>query len=258
MTQATLTGAKLYGVSRFGIETKGLICQSLDLAPEGNTRQIYQFTAETAVKFFAQTIPTLEITIDAPLTLNASVILAAVYEKLATIYPAIKQPPSIKVSSRRTVLNFELDSNEELFPAAYTAIFPFEDCPPNHRHLLALLRMLKLDNGPQLDLIGRNRIQAIKKSLSQTISSLSVITFPLDTLQGETASFFQAPTRTVLINSSKLTLEIYNNPHFGYFTRDGNGMADKPTSIQAISPNVDTLIEFIASESYLPEPNQEK
>ena len=258
LTGATLTGAKLYGVSRFGIETKGLICNSLDLSPEGDIPQIYQFTtAETAAKFFNQSIPTLEINVAADLTLNGSVILAAVYEKLAKIYPAVKKPPSIKVSSRRTVLNFELDSNEELFPAAYTAIFPFEDCPPNQRYLVAFLRMLKLDNHPELDSFTRQRIQEIKQSFSQVISSLSVITFPLDTLEAETARFFQAPTRTILINSSKVTLEIYSNPNFGYLTRDAHAIADEPTSVQAILPKVKTLIEFITAGNHLLEQSQE-
>ncbi len=255
LTYAILTGAKIYGTSRFGIKTKNITCEWVDMSAEGDRSRIYDLTPQTAKKFFNETAPKIRIVVEAALNLKSNLVLATVYEKIAKSYPVIKQPPSIEVKPRRTILTFQLDGNDTLFPAAYLAIFPFGDRQLTHRHLIKLLKNLKLEEYKELNLIDRQRIQDLKITLNEVISRLAPVKpLPLESFPQETAKFFQAPTQTILINSNEKPLEIYHHPDFGKhillnseYQSDNHEKAETISQIQL--PSNKTLIQFIISDS---------
>jgi uncharacterized protein YjbI with pentapeptide repeats len=253
LTRAMLTGAKIYGTSRFGIKTKNIICDWVDLSSEGDRSKIYDLTPQTIKKFFNETAPKIKITIEAPLNLKSNLVLATVYEKITKSCSIIKQPPSIQILSHRTVLTFTLEHNDQLFSAAYLAIFPFSDRPLTHRHLVQLLKSLKVNEYKQLNLIDRQRMQDLKIALNDAISRLAPIKpLPLESFPPETAHFFQAPTQTILLNSHEQPLEIYHHPNFGRHLINSQLSEDNQEEIETIGkiqlPSLKTLIDFIITD----------
>jgi uncharacterized protein YjbI with pentapeptide repeats len=254
LTRAILTGAKIYGISRFGIKTKNIICDWVDLSSEGDRSKIYDLKADTIDKFFNETAPKIKINVEAALNLKSNLVLATVYEKITKSYPIIKQPPSIEVKSHRTILTFQLENNDQIFSAAYLAIFPFGDRQVTHRHLVQLLKSLKANQFKQLNLIDRQRMQELKITLNDTISRLAPIKpLPLESFPIETARFFQAPTQTILINSQDQSLEIYHHPNFGrHLVSNSELLSHNSEETEAIAkiklPSLKTLIEFIIAD----------
>ncbi|MBZ8178973.1 MAG: pentapeptide repeat-containing protein [Oscillatoria sp. PMC 1051.18] len=260
LTGATLTGAKLYAVSRFGLKTEGMTCEWVDLSPEGDRSEIYHFTSERAKKFFNETLPTVEILIDAPLDFHAHVAIASIYQQIVSLYPGIKRPPTIEVSSRRTAITFSVDSNDRLFTTAYLAVIPFADAQASHRNLIALVHTLQSQDRNVLSLRKYQRIKQISISLNRAIAKLNQFELPnLDRLPAESANFFQAPTQTVLTNSNDQTLEIYRRPVFGKRLMQQSNLyhrakkTSQSRSSEATLPSVKTAIEFIRE---LDEPEQ--
>lgn len=215
LTGANLTGAKLYGVSRFGVEVKDLICEWVDLSFEGNGSRIHPLNAQTIESFFNESIPKVQIFINAPITIKANAILANLYEKIAKIYPALKKPPSLEIGFRKTTFSFELSNNEQLFTIAYLAIFLFSDRTVVHRYLTSILKKIKLEDYQKLTILDRKRIQQLNITFNKLTNQLtSFKDLQLDYLPLETSRFFQAPTQTILVNSSSEKLEVYQSPSF--------------------------------------------
>lgn len=215
LTGANLTGAKLYGVSRFGLDVKDLICDWVDLSFEGNNSRIHSLNRETIESFFNESIPTVQIFINAPITLKANAILATFFEKVSKIYPALKKPPSLEVSFRKTTISFELNNNEQLFPVAYLAIFFFNDRTVVHRYLTSILKKIKLEDYQKLTILDRKRIQQLNITFNKLTNQLtSFKELQLEYLPLETARFFQAPSQTILVNSTRQQLEVYQSPSF--------------------------------------------
>ena len=259
LTGATLTGARLYGVSRFGLKTEGLVCEWVDLSPSGDRDQIYKFTPEKIKSFFEETLPTVQINIDAHLDFNANLALAAIYRQISLVYPGLNNPPTIEVKGRKTTLTFRVDSNDQLFIIAYLAVFPFSDAIATRHNLIGIVHSLQSQNLDQVNLQKRQGMQKLGKTLVQVIRTLkSLNVHRLDSLLAQSASFFQAPTHIVLTNSSSKKMDLYRHPHFGKRWLRGSVAQEEPVMVmrakeKAKTPSLNTAINFIKEFDY-PEP----
>lgn len=252
LSGATLTGAKLYGVSRFGLKTDGMICEWVDVSPHGDHTQLHRFEPEDSKKFFNQTPPTVRIVIDAPLDQEANFALANAYHQIALQYAGLSQPPSIAVGYRRTVLTFRVENDEQLFPTAYVAILPFENAAATQRNIITLIKQIRAHATSHLSIPELRRIQQLSTTLSQTLNQVHAIElskiFP--TMERR-ASFFNAPTHTILLNSSDQSLSVYHDPSFGKrFMNSANTTnqktsADQGNSSQFAIPPLNIVVDFI-------------
>lgn len=243
LSGANLTGAKLYSVSRFGLKTDGIICEWLDLSPDGDRTQIFRFSPEDLRKFFHQTLPTIQIIIDAPLDHESHIILSTAYYKIAQKYPPLSQPPTIKVGRRRTMLTFAMDNDNNLFCAAFAAILPFLDSEETQRSIVRFLQMLQINNSQNYPPREQIKLQKIAEFLTAKLSQTFQIKLIKPTLNiPKRLRFFHAPTQTVLSNSSDQTLPVYNHPNFGKHWIKSSNMSD-PDEIMSIQPVKYTLPE---------------
>jgi len=251
LSGANLTGAKLHSVSRFGLKTEGIICEWLDLSPDGDRTQIRRLNPEEVRKFFHQTLPTIQIIIDAPLDHESHIILANSYYKIAQKYPPLSQPPTIKVGHRRTMLTFAMENDNQLFSAAFAAILPFVDSEATQKNIVRFLQILQGDNPNILPAKDKIIIQEIANFLTAGLSQ----TFQIKLLKSslnipKRLKFFQAPTQTVLCNSSDQTLPVYNHPSFGkHWIKSANfADPDEITSIQSVKytlPETSIISNFV-------------
>src|SRR5919202_3151404 len=251
LTGAALTGAKLYAVSRFGLKTEGMICEWVDLSPEGDSSEIFYLSSENSQNFFNQTMPTVRIIVDAPLDFKANLALASIYLQIAQVYPAISKAPSLEVGVRRTTLTFRIERDADLLTIAYFAILPFKDAAATHRNIIALLKTLQSQDLENLGSKEQQRIRQLITTLSQAIEQIKAIE-PLKVAASLIGSvdFFQAPTNTVITNSSDKTLNIYYHSAFGkhlmsqanWLDSSKNGVLQTPESTL---PPAEKVIEFI-------------
>ncbi|HEY9729641.1 MAG TPA: pentapeptide repeat-containing protein [Chroococcales cyanobacterium] len=252
LTGATLTGAKLYAVSRFGLKTDGITCEWLDLSPEGDKSKIVHLSStENSKKFFSNTLPTVRIVVDAPLDLDANLALASTYHQMAQLYPALKKAPSLKVGVRRTLLTFHIESNAELFTIAYLAIFPFSDAVATHRNITALVNLLRSPELGTMEIEDREQIERCTTALQNAIAQLEAIN-PLQVNSELLASnsFFQAPTNTMVTNSSDRSLSVYYHPAFGQPILNQPSLlshfqTDSMQTPETALPSLETIVEFI-------------
>jgi uncharacterized protein YjbI with pentapeptide repeats len=256
LSGATLTGAKLHGVLRFGVKTEGLLCEWVDLSPNGDQSEIYHLTNDRIKSFFHETPPTVRVTIDAPFDLEAHYALAATYYQVGKRLKFALNPPNIRVGRRRTTLSFEMRHDSQLFIAAYAAITPFKDADHAHDNLRSLIGILQSaqtehlqpeENGQAYSSFIAPWIREIVEQFMQTVQPLQ---FPpeLDSILRK-LKFFHAATQTTLITSSNQTLTLYNHSGFGKrITNASNGIETwEPTLDTPIAslPSIDTLVEFI-------------
>jgi hypothetical protein len=249
LSGATLTGAKLYDVLRFGIKTEGIICEWVDLSPNGDQSNIRRLGAEANRTFFHETPPTVRIVIDARFDLDAHYALAAAYRYLAKTAPVKLTPPNIQTGRRRTTLTFELKSDDQLFLTAYVTILPFGDAVHTQTNLLTYLQQLNSTEAkhrfqtleqPQRmnELLDRFRQQTPQCQLSeasrQTLAPVQ---------------FLQSPTKTLLINSSGQSLIGFNHPLFGKRQIERSDLSLHPPSLPVLSrlPELSVLIDFVQS-----------
>jgi hypothetical protein len=202
LSGATLTGAKLYGVSRFGLKTEGLTCEWVDLSEKGDRTQVYRFTGQGAENFFHNTLPTVQIIIDAPLDSDAHLAVALTYHQIAQRYSAMMIPPNIELSQRRTKLTFTMDSDQSLFAIAFAAILPFADAKVTQENLVHVVQMIQSNE-------ILNRLNEARENVKEIHHS------PTFTRNLQREKFFQAHTQTILTNSGNRTLDIYHNANFG-------------------------------------------
>jgi uncharacterized protein YjbI with pentapeptide repeats len=241
LTGATLTGAKLYGTSRFGLKTDMLICEWVDLSKKGDRSIIHHLNAEDSGEFFNETPPTIRIIIDRPLDPEANFALAGAYFQITQKYQGLKQPPSMEIGRRRTVFTFRVDSDESLFPIAYMAILPFKDAAVTQKSIYTVIEMIaSQDTNEQL--LKIQEIQELTNSLEQASQNLNIIKNATKILQiAAKLKFFQAPTQTILTNSSAKNLIIYDSPHFG------KRLIDHPQIEPTLYENEDELSELSKS-----------
>lgn len=257
LTGATLTGAKLYAVSRFGLKTEGMTCEWVDLSPDGDRSEIIDLSTEGAKKFFNETLPTVRIIVDAPLDFNANLVLSSTYHQIAQVFPALTKPPSIDVGVRRTALTFRIDSNVELFTIAYFAIFPFNDAAVTHQNILTLVNTLQSQDLENLGIKEQKRIGQLITALTQAIAQIDAIeSLKVAPNLKAQVNFFQAPTQTVVTNSSAQTLTVYYHPAFGKHLMNQSYLPSRsknalPQTPESILPPVATVIEFIKAFDYV-------
>lgn len=243
LSGATLTGAKLYEVLRYGLKTEGLICEWVDLSENGDRSAIYRLTPEDSKKFFNQTLPTVRITVDAPLTADAHLALAVAYHQIAQRYPGLSNPPNIEVSGRRTTLTFRINTDARLFSTAYVAILPFKDAAITQEKIFRLVQMIESPDISNLLNQATSKLAEIKKS--ETFTKMV-----------KREKFFAASTLTVLTNSGNRTLDVHHNPYFGKRWLTATENIELPsTSLsenqQFALPPVSVVISFIQGLHFL-------
>ena len=250
LSGSNLTGAKLYAVAPFGIKTTGATCRWIDLSQNGDQSQIYQFFSEDPSEYFHETPPIVEIVIDARLTPDAHCALAVAYQQFARQGKAIS-PPQIEIHKRRTILRFKLDRDEDLFWTAFVAILPFADAQLTQQALITLLRSIPtqaISDSPD----GLQIFHLLVTTLSQSIQKLDTTTL----LQAipiaiQKIRFFQAPTRTTLLNSANRSISLYNNPQFGKrkikYSESEEEFAFLNQPITFVSPTQAEAIDFLQS-----------
>lgn len=249
LSGAILTGAKLYGVARFNLTTEGMSCDWLDLSPNGDHSQIARFNSENFEKFFNQTPPMVQLVVDTPISSDAHRVLAGIYHQLSQQYPEMSQPPSIDVGYRRTVLTFRVDSDELLLPTAYVAVLPFQDAAETQKTLVNLVRSLQSSSPDLSGVKAANQAAKLSVATIQSLRKVSGLTCP--EMEGHSElEFFQAPTQTMVANSSDLGLTIYSNPMFGkrFFNAAELGIPLSALSsqrAQVVLPSAEEILRFI-------------
>jgi uncharacterized protein YjbI with pentapeptide repeats len=251
LSGATLTGAKLYSTSRFGLKTEGMICEWVDLSPSGDRSIIQHFSTEESREFFNETAPTIRIIVDRPLDHEANFAIAGAYYQIAQQYHELKQPPSVEIGLRRIVFTFRVDSDINLLPIAYVAILPFQDAANTQNNILRVLATINSENtSPYLfqeltTLIEKARDKA---TVMRQVKNILKITSKLN--------FFQAPTQTILTNSSAQSLIIHDHPRFGRLIDTSNNHASDYNehsldTAKAIVPSLSLVIDFFQGFHYI-------
>ncbi len=257
LTGAILTGAKLHAVSRLGLKTEGMICEWVDLSPDGDRSEIYRFSSEDSKTFFNATLPTVQIIVDAPLEQESNFSLAATYYQIARDYPIMSQPPSIEVGPRKTTITFRIVSDDYLFATAYVAIFPFTDAAETQENIIHLMRQMENPYSESVSMTDNKRLEQIIKELSIAIDKINEIKKSKSYLKiPKRGSLFQSATQVILTNSSDQTLIIYHNPAFGKrFVNQNNSLGlVKETAIITNKFSVPPLritFDFIKGFHYL-------
>jgi uncharacterized protein YjbI with pentapeptide repeats len=258
LSGATLTGAKLYAVSRFGLKTAGMTCEWVDLSPSGDHSIVQYFNSEESRAFFNETPPTIRIIIDAALDHAANLALANSYYQIAQQYRGVSAPPSIEIGRRRTELIFRVDNDEALFPTAYMLIIPFKDAATTQKNIFTIVQMLLSQNINNLGIKLPYKIKDLRQLLEEAIITTDMIKNRFNfTEKIAKIGFFQAPTQTILTNSSAQTLMIHYHPHFGkHFINqtDGNLAIDNEQPNEAAKfhlPSVSRVVDFVKKFHYL-------
>jgi uncharacterized protein YjbI with pentapeptide repeats len=248
LSGATLTGAKIYAAPRYGIKTEGLICDWIDLSPNGDQSKIYRLGAEAYRNFFRETSPAVRIVVDAMLDHDAHHALALTYRQIAQHYQFPSSPPNIQVGRRRTTLTFEGETDQELFLLSYVVILPFKDAANTQEVAIALTKMVQsaelansLKEPEKLQLLNTHLNQLLAKADELTLSEHSVNVL-------RKIKFFQSPTKTTLINSSNRAILLYSHPTFGKRAIHQPDLIPqtvvKPQSSPELPP-LSALVEFI-------------
>ncbi|CAC5344401.1 MULTISPECIES: pentapeptide repeat-containing protein [Planktothrix] len=250
LSGATLTGAKLYNVHRFSLKAEDLKCEWIDLSPHGDHTHVVNFNPETLKKFFNQSLPLVQIFVDAPLDFESNLILMTIYYKLAQVYPVMNRPPSIEVDYRRTTLTFVVEREEHLFPLACMIIFPFDDSSPTQKNIINLMKKIKEEN------LGKNRKIQILTAMNQVIVKANEFKLLVKESQSDSRSiFFKSATQTLLKNSSQQSLMVHNNANFGKrFDELSSRQTDADLTLnsrQSNLPDFKEVIDFIESFDYL-------
>lgn len=248
LTGSSLTGSKLYGVSRFDLKAEEITCDWIDLSPLGDSSHIQTFSPKEANKFFNATFPTVEISVDTRLGFEDHTILAKIYHYLQQQSSLFNQPPTLEVNSRRTVISFKIESNEQLLSLAYVAILPFQDADATQKAIEAAIKQLTPETCSQLPVQLSNRIVQLGVEMAQQIRLLSDIR--LDPKIEFSTPFFLYPTRTLLKSSSHQHLILHSHSYFGRSLVRDSGSSESSESLNNPSLNpkpldVETLLNFI-------------
>jgi uncharacterized protein YjbI with pentapeptide repeats len=249
LTGANLTGAKLFAVSRFGLKTDGMIADWVDLSPDGDRSEIQRFETDDPRKFFNQTMPKVKILVDAPLTLDANLLLLSAYQQLSSKkYLRLGEAPSIEVGARRTIITFNIDNNEYLFILGYIAILPFQDAGTAHSNIMAIVKGLQSQNVESLKIREPQRIRELIETVRRTIHEVAAhnlaISIPLAVQEN---NFFSSPTQLILTNSNDQSLSIFHHPGFGkkLLLQKGSSYLKNLSSQEINLPPLSTIVEFI-------------
>lgn len=258
LSGAILTGAKLYSTSRFGLKTEGITCEWVDLSPNGDRSIIQKFEATDPREFFNETTPTIRIIVDAALEHEANFALAAAYYQIAQEYRELKQPPSMEIGRRRTVLTFRVDNDEALLPTAFMAILPFQDATNTQKNIYNVVEMIATEDLFSLGLKAPDRLKQLTIMVQQAMSQVEKIRLMKRNLElAGKLNFCRTPTQTILTNSSAQTLIVYDHPNFGKkFPNPDNSHVTLLTNISSESaistpPVLNMVVDFVKSFHYI-------
>ncbi|MEA5581928.1 pentapeptide repeat-containing protein [Nodularia harveyana UHCC-0300] len=258
LTGAILTGSKLYSTFRFGLKTEGITCEWVDLSPKGDRSIIQKFTGEDARDFFNETAPTIRIVIDAPLEHEANFALAGSYYQIAQEYQGLKQPPTLEISRRRTVLTFRVDNDLALLPTAYIAILPFQDATNTQKNISAILKILQQEDISRLGLKAPHKTQQLSPLVDEAITQAQIIKKMKKNLElAAKLNFYKVPTQTILTNSSAQTLIVYDHPLFGkrFINSSGSDVKFLPNisrkSAELAPETLNMVVDFINGFHYI-------
>ncbi|MEG3858052.1 pentapeptide repeat-containing protein [Microcoleus sp. herbarium12] len=241
LTGATLTGAKLYLVPRFGIIADDVTCHWVDMSPAGDRTLVQQFNwPSEARKFLNHTPGLVRIVVDALLDHSANSTLATAYSEIARHYGEMSRPPNIEIGYRRTTLTFRLDSDEHLLPAAFLAIIPFDDALETQKNIVAVGKNIVSQD------LQKKRILQLSEALNSAMDNLNDVKTMLEKSlnSGQQTNFFKSPTQTILISSGLESLIVQSHQNFG--RRSGNNQESKFSL-----PVGQKVVDFLASFDYL-------
>ena len=249
LSGSTMTGLKLHGVSPFGIKTTGATCRWIDLSQNGDQSQIYEFATDSCQEYFNETPPIVKIVIDDRLNTDANCALAVTYQQVARQCGFLAPPPEVEVRLRRTTLTFRLERDDQLLVTAYIAIFPFEDNKITQQTLLDLIQQISTQTFSH-DAGKLHRFQQIVTALGQQVQQVNAVkllqSIPIALKK---MPFFQAPTKTILVNSNNQQLTLYHNPNFGKHSiakAESDEVLNVLKQIQTFKPpSVEAAIEFV-------------
>ncbi|MGD1703866.1 pentapeptide repeat-containing protein [Dapis sp. BLCC M229] len=208
LSGAILTGAKLYEVPRLNLKAEDIVCEWIDVSPDGDRSQVYHFKSSAESKrFFNHKSPIVQIIVDSNLDLKANVALTTTYYHLAKDYDFINRPPSIEVNYQRTILSFRVDSDELLFILAFIVILPFADAKKSQVNIIEIVK-----NNPLQKI--NTKILELEIGMEQIIQKNQRINKIIDSVRAN-ITFFSAPTQLILNNSSGKSLVVSSNPDFG-------------------------------------------
>lgn len=244
LTGAILTGSKLYGSSRYNLVTKDLICDWVDLSPNGDQGQRHTLNSIDEIhQFFNHTPPQVHIVVDAMLTPAANLALAQFYAELSRLLPNPYRPPSLVVGNRKTSIQFRTHRDEELFALAYAATLPFKDARSIQKNLALMLRMgqsyqpdVSSAAGLNLEMLNLHLMQTSKQLHSAAITPVT-----------DNDHFFKRPIQLQLTNSKNYSLEIYHNPRFGIRSSMSSDGLFPVQPRQDFVPSLEAVLEFISS-----------
>lgn len=247
LTGATLTGAKVHALPRFGVKTEGLTCEWVDLSPEGDRSQIYRLYEDEYKKFFRETQPTMQIVVDLLMNHDAHLALASIYRQISRFDQALRRPPSIEVGRRRTTLTFPVTGDDQLFLTAFIAILPFGDASATQRNITNIIKVIQSKGTQDFSVKELERLQQVDRVVEELTQKLSTHNLALERM-----AFFQAPTETILVNSSDQMLSVYRNGRFGKHITDRseNSVPDLRGS-RTVMPSFSTVVDFVRGFYYL-------
>jgi uncharacterized protein YjbI with pentapeptide repeats len=246
LTGAQLTGVKLYNCRRFGANFNEVNCRWLDLSPNGDRTETYQFATDNPYEFFYRATPTVEILVDEALNIESNSALAVIYQRLARQLKTTLPTPQISVHRRRTVLTFAPRQDEKLFTIAYLMVFPFADATISHQSLTELLKSISSESlkAAGISLSNFQQLVAHLNQHRQKMNSDPQLQSLFQSVQK--LPFFQAPTRVQLLNSDNQQLLIYSSSDLGRRSlmqaATANGQLEKPAFHQ---PTPAAVVEFI-------------
>jgi uncharacterized protein YjbI with pentapeptide repeats len=241
LSGATLTGSKLHGVCRFGIKTDGLICDWVDLSPNGDQSNVRRFGSGFK-DFFQESPPTVRLVVDTALDHDAHSNVALTYRQICQYYGLSLPLPNLHIGRRRTTLTFEAMNDAQLFLVAFVSVLPFKDAIASHQALRSLLALLTPE---QIDHNFGATFPEVNVMLQEILIQINRIKLSEATLRSlNKLKFLQAPTRTTLVNSKGQTLLLYSHPFFGK-------QAIAPLPDDANAPRLPVKIPTLSSFSSL-------
>lgn len=255
LSGSTMTGVKLHAVPPYGIKTEGATCRWIDLSLNGDQSRVYQFLTDDCHEYFNETPPTVQIVIDDRLNTDSHCGLAVTYQQIGRQCRSLVPPPNLEVRRRRTTLTFELERDEQLFIAAYIAIFPFEDAKITQKNILSLVQQISTQEVHK-GAGNLRQFQRIVTKLSQQTQQVDA----LKLLQSlpiaiKKIPFFQSPTAVTLMNSNNQVLTVYHNPKFGKHWSLASKVdeeLDSANSIRAFElPGAEAAVSFIKGFHHL-------
>ncbi len=240
LSGATVTGAQMHGAIAYDVQTHDVICDWIDLSPQGDQSQKRYFDTDNDIHtFFNQRPPQVTVVVDGVMTLEAHTVLARVYANLGALSAVLHAPPNLELTNRRTLITFFGHNEMGLSAIAYLATWPFQDGRFIRQALMMLMRQSQED--PDQSLIYKESY----RELQQVIEALQPGNLaPLRHLIDE-HGFFATPLQVTLLNSHGHQLELYTHPRFGIRTRPTADGLSPVTSAPPTVPDINDYFTFL-------------